>query len=161
MRDEHFNKYLFTQARSVLFLSFLVDLSTGTHTHPHSLFCTIWKQTSGKWCTKSSQFCTTEETTCLFVGVCFWILHLQVCHIEVLVDDLGDGLDLCAQLLLNAVQGEAVVVGDQVDGDAQVAEAPGPADPVQVCLRHLGEVEVDHHIHRLDVYAPREQVGAD
>ena len=37
------------------------------------------------------------------------------------------------------------------------ASQPG-AHPVQVGLRVLGEVEVDHHVDRLDVDASREQV---
>ena len=35
------------------------------------------------------------------------------------------------------------------------------ADPVQVGLGHLGEVEVDDDVHGLNVDAPREEVGAD
>ncbi len=35
---------------------------------------------------------------------------------------LGDGLDLGAQLLLDPVQGESIVVGDQVDRHTQVSE---------------------------------------
>lgn len=38
-------------------------------------------------------------------------------HVQRRVDDLGDGLDLRAQLLLDAVQREPVLVRDQVDGD--------------------------------------------
>ena len=46
------------------------------------------------------------------------LVHLELGDVERLVDDLRDGLDLRAQLLLDAVKGEPVVVGDQVDGDA-------------------------------------------
>ncbi len=35
---------------------------------------------------------------------------------------LGDGLDLGAELLLDPVQGESIVVGDQVDRHTQVSE---------------------------------------
>ncbi len=35
---------------------------------------------------------------------------------------LGDGLDLGAKLLLDPVQGESIVVGDQVDRHTQVSE---------------------------------------
>jgi hypothetical protein len=38
---------------------------------------------------------------------------------------LGDGLDLGAELLLDPVQGESIVVGDQVDRHTQVSE-PAP-----------------------------------
>jgi hypothetical protein len=35
---------------------------------------------------------------------------------------LGDGLDLGAELLLDPVQGESIIVGDQVDRHTQVSE---------------------------------------
>ena len=75
-----------------------------------------------------------------------------------LLDGRGYGADLGAELLLNAVQVEAVVVGDQVDGQAQVAEAAGAPHAVQVRLRVLGEVEVDDHVHGLDVDTASEEV---
>lgn len=45
-------------------------------------------------------------------------------HIQALVDDAWDGFDLCSQLLLDPFQVEAVIVSDEVDGKAQVSEAP-------------------------------------
>lgn len=82
-------------------------------------------------------------------------------HVQRRVDDLGDGLDLRAQLLLDAVQGEPVLVGDQVDGDPEVAEPAGAPDAVQVRLGHAREVEVDDDVDGLHVDTAREQVGAD
>ena len=46
------------------------------------------------------------------------LVDLELGDVERLVDHLRDGLDLGAKLLLDAVEGEPVVVGDQVDGDA-------------------------------------------
>ena len=43
-------------------------------------------------------------------------------HIEALVDDARDGLDLRPELLLDALQIEAVVVRNQVDGQTEVSE---------------------------------------
>ena len=43
-----------------------------------------------------------------------WVKENQTC--------LGDGADLCAELLLDPVQGEAIVVGDQVDGNTEVTK---------------------------------------
>lgn len=82
-------------------------------------------------------------------------------HIQALVDAAGDGLDLRAQLLLDALQVEPVVVGDQINGQTQVPEPAGSADAVQVRLRQLGEVEVDHHVHSLDVDTTSKQVSAN
>lgn len=41
-----------------------------------------------------------------------------------------------------------------------MAKPSGPADPVQVRLGHLGEVEVDDYIDSLDVNSSGEEVGA-
>lgn len=57
-------------------------------------------------------------------------------------------------------QVDAVVVGDEVDCQAQVPEAAAAAHAVQVGLAVLGEVKVDDHVHALDVDAAREQVCA-
>ena len=86
------------------------------------------------------------------------LLLVELGHVEALVNDLRDGLDLRAQLGLDPVQGEAVVVGDEVDGNAHVAKPAGATDAVEVGLRHLGEVEVDDHVHGLDVDTAGEQI---
>ena len=52
----------------------------------------------------------------------------------------------------------AVIVGDKVDGQTQVPKPTGATDAVEVRLGILGEVEVDHHVDRLDVDTAREQV---
>ena len=44
-----------------------------------------------------------------------------------------------------------IVVGHKVDGDTQVAESTRSANSVQVSLSVLREIEVDDHVHRLDV----------
>jgi hypothetical protein len=78
--------------------------------------------------------------------------------VQRLFDGWGDGADFGAQLLLDAVQVEAVVVGDEVDGQTQVAETTGAAHAVQVGLRVFGEVKVDDHVDGLDVDSPGEEV---
>ena len=59
------------------------------------------------------------------------------------------------------MQGESVLVGDEVDGHAQVAESSRPTDPVQVGLRHFGKVKVDDDVDGLDVDTPGEEITAD
>eukprot|EP00598_Pedospumella_elongata_P012220 CAMPEP_0185012080 /NCGR_PEP_ID=MMETSP1098-20130426/98114_2 /TAXON_ID=89044 /ORGANISM="Spumella elongata, Strain CCAP 955/1" /LENGTH=384 /DNA_ID=CAMNT_0027541129 /DNA_START=1898 /DNA_END=3052 /DNA_ORIENTATION=- len=80
--------------------------------------------------------------------------------VEVAVDHAGDGLDLGGQLLLDLVQREAVLVGDEVDGQTEVAEATRATNAVEVGLGALGEVEVDHNVHALDVDTAGEQIRA-
>ena len=88
-----------------------------------------------------------------------WLLVcLKLGHIEFLVDHFWHGLDLRAQLLLDAVEVEPVLVGDEINGQSEVAEPARSSDSVQVCLGRLWEVEVDDHVHGLDVYASCEQV---
>lgn len=73
--------------------------------------------------------------------------------------DLGwDGLDLSAQLLLNLVKIETVVIRDEVDGQTQVPKAPRAPNTMEVGLTVLGEIKVDHHIHGLDVNSSGEQI---
>ena len=81
--------------------------------------------------------------------------------VQALLDDGRDRLDLRPELLLDPIEVEPVVVGDEVDRQAQVAKAPRAADAVQVRLRRLGEVEVDDDVDGLDIDAAREQVGGD
>merc|ERR1712159_224761 len=69
-----------------------------------------------------------------------------------------DGLDGGAKLLLDPVEVEAVIVSHEVDSKTKVTKASGTADTVQVGLGVLGEIEVDHHVHGLDVNASCEQV---
>ena len=59
------------------------------------------------------------------------------------------------------MKGKPIVVGDEVDGNTEMAESAGPTDPVEVGLRHLGEVEVDDDVHGLDVDTAGEQIGAN
>lgn len=42
----------------------------------------------------------------------FTTLTVVLCHIQALVNDARDGLDLCAKLLLNPFQVEAIIVSD-------------------------------------------------
>lgn len=53
--------------------------------------------------------------------------------------------------LLDAEQVVAILICDEVDGQTQVPEAARATDAVKVSLCILGEVEVDHHVDRLDV----------
>lgn len=53
----------------------------------------------------------------------FATLAVVLSHIQALVNDTRDGLDLCSELLLDPFQVEAIIVGDQVDGETQVPEA--------------------------------------
>lgn len=84
---------------------------------------------------------------------------LELRNVKALVDNLGNGFDFGAEFGFNFVQGESVVVGDQVDCHTEMAEPSGPTDSVQVGLRHLGEVEVDDNIDSLDVNTAGQQVG--
>lgn len=54
----------------------------------------------------------------------FPALTVIFCHVQALVDNARDGFDLCSQLLLDPFQVEAVIISDEVDGEAQVSKAP-------------------------------------
>jgi len=69
-----------------------------------------------------------------------------------------DLLDLRTEFLLNAEQVHAIVVGDEVDGNTQVAESARAADSVQVCFRVLGEVKVDDNVDGLNIDTTSEKI---
>mmetsp|Transcript_29253 Transcript_29253/g.61929 ORF Transcript_29253/g.61929 Transcript_29253/m.61929 type:complete len:327 (+) Transcript_29253:678-1658(+) len=62
---------------------------------------------------------------------------------------------------LDVLEGSDVVVFDEVDGDALLAEAARPAYPVDVELPVEGEVVVDHERDLLDIQAPCPDVRGD
>lgn len=115
----------------------------------------------------------------------FSTLAVVFCHVQALVDYSRDGLDLCAELLLNRFKVEAIVVCDQVDGQTQVAKASweggrsvrhvnGPTEcllqegslraltrstnAMKVRLSQLGKIKVDHNIHSLNVNSSCEEI---
>lgn len=79
--------------------------------------------------------------------------------IERLVDVGRNGRNLSAQLLLDAVEVEPVLVRDETDGKPTVAKPARAADTMKVSLRALGEVKVDDDIDGLNIDTAREQVG--
>lgn len=52
----------------------------------------------------------------------------------------------------------AIIVGDEVDRETQVPETTRAADAVQICLGVLREIEVDDHVHGLDIDTAGEQI---
>jgi hypothetical protein len=77
---------------------------------------------------------------------------------ETATTNLGNGLDFRAQFVLDAVQGKAIFVRDQVDGNAQVTKPTRTTDSMQVRLGHLRKIEIDDHIDSLNVDTTSKQV---
>ena len=59
-----------------------------------------------------------------------FLLLLELCHIQALVDDFGDGANFRAELVLYPVEREAVVIRDEVESNTKVAKATRSADAV-------------------------------
>ena len=74
---------------------------------------------------------------------------------------LRNWFDFSAEFGFNFVQGESVIVGDEVDSYSEMAEPSRPTDSVQVGFCHLREVEVDDNVDSLDIDTASQQVGAD
>ena len=70
-------------------------------------------------------------------------------------------LELDAVLLLQDAQGIELGAGDERDGGALLAHAPGASDPVQIDRGILGERVIDHVRQVADVDAARGDVGCD
>ena len=84
---------------------------------------------------------------------------MVLCSIKLFVDSLRDGLNVSVELFLNSLEIVSVVVGDEVDGETQVAEPSRSTDTVQVGLGHIRKVKVNNAIDGLNVNASSEQVG--
>jgi len=99
----------------------------------------------------------------LLVLVLHLLLGIQCggSDVEALVDDWGDGLDLGAQLLLDLVQVETVLISDQVNGETQVAETTTTTNAVEISLSVLGEIKVDNDVDGLDVDTTGQEIRAD
>ena len=87
-----------------------------------------------------------------------FLLLLELCHIQALVDDFWDGANFRAEFVFYPVQREAVVICDEVEGNTEVAKATRSADAVKVGLCHLGEVKVDYNVDSLDIDTTSEQI---
>lgn len=74
------------------------------------------------------------------------------------INDGRDGLNLGAQLLLDAVEVEPILVGDEVDGESEVAVTSRTSDSVKVRLGVLGEIKVDDDVDGLDVDTTGEEI---
>jgi len=111
-----------------------------------------------------------------FLGLYFWFLlshhnrlsrsfffivpKSPLLHVQFGVDVGRDRFDLRVKLLLNSGQRAAVLRGDEVDRNPQMAEATATSDAVEVCLGVLREIEVDDDVHGLDVDTTGDEVGA-
>jgi hypothetical protein len=74
------------------------------------------------------------------------------------VNDGRNRLNLSAEFLLDTVEVEAVVVGDEVDRESEVTVTTGTTDTVKVGLGVLGEVEVDDDVDGLNIDTTGEKV---
>ena len=80
------------------------------------------------------------------------------CDIQPLLNRLRNRLNLRAQLLLDLVQIEPVLIRDQIDRQTQMSKATTSAHTMEVSLRVLGKVKVDNDVHSLDVDTAGEEV---
>lgn len=81
--------------------------------------------------------------------------------IELLLDDRGNRLNLSTQLLLDAIQVEAIIPVDEVDSQTQMSKATGTTNAVKIRLGIFREVEVDNNINCLDINTTRQQIRAN
>lgn len=70
----------------------------------------------------------------------------------------GYRLDFCAKLLLDAIQIESILIGNQIDCKSQMSISARPADSVKVCFTILGEVKVDDDVNSLDINTARQKI---
>ena len=81
--------------------------------------------------------------------------------VEVLVDVLGDGLDLGLELALDVEHVVLVILSDEVDSETEVTESTGTTNPMQVGIRLTREIKVDDNVDGDDVDTAREDIRGD
>lgn len=96
----------------------------------------------------------------LLLPPCWWwrngIINDCRCNVEILVNLRWYWLDFRSQLLLNAVEVEPVLIGNQINRQAQVSEPPRTSDTMQVCLTIFWKVKVDYNVNGLYINAASE-----
>jgi len=90
-----------------------------------------------------------------------WYALWRIIHVKFLIDRRWNGLDLCTEFLLYAIEVEPIFPVDQVDNQTKMAESTGPANAMEVGFSILREVEVDDYIHSLNVDTSGEEIRAD
>ena len=81
--------------------------------------------------------------------------------VELLVDGLWNGCNLGTKLLLDSVEVEAIIPIDQVDGHSQMSETSRSTNAMEISLRILRKIEIDDHVHSLDVDTTSKKIRAD
>jgi len=80
-------------------------------------------------------------------------------RVKILVDVLGDGLDLGVQFILDLEHFMLVIFSDEVEGETEMTESSRTSDPVEIGVRAAWEVKVDNHVHGHDIDTTGEQIG--
>jgi len=81
-------------------------------------------------------------------------------HVETLVNNRGNGLDLCPELLFNLVKIKSIIIRDQVDRQTQVTETTATTNTMKIGLGILREIKIDHHVYSLDINTARQKIRA-
>lgn len=85
----------------------------------------------------------------------------RIVSVELLVDGLWNGCNLGTELLLDSVEVEAIIPINQVDGQSQMSETSRSTDAMEISLRILGKIEIDDHVHSLNVDTASKKIRAD
>ena len=85
----------------------------------------------------------------------------RLINVEVLLNDLRNGLNLSTKFLFDPIQVETVFPVDQVNSQTQVSKTTRTTNTMQIRLCVLGKVKVDYNVDCLDIDTTGEQVGAD
>jgi len=84
----------------------------------------------------------------------------RVIYVQLLIESRRNRLNLSTKLLLDLVKVESILPVDKVDCQTKMTKSTRTANTMEVCLRIFGEIEVDNHIHSLNVDTPGKQVRA-
>ena len=84
-----------------------------------------------------------------------------VVDVETLLYGCWNWLDFRPELLLNLVHIEPIIPVDEVDSETKMSEAARSTNTMEISLGILGEIEVDDHIHCLNIDTTGKKIRAD
>ena len=84
----------------------------------------------------------------------------RIVSVEFLVNRLRNGRNFRTKLLLDSVEIEAIIPVDQVDRYSQMSETARSTNAMEIGLCILREIEIDDHIHSLNVNTTSKKIRA-
>jgi hypothetical protein len=87
-----------------------------------------------------------------------YIIKRKETTVRYLVYDRRNGFDCRAQLLLNLVKVESIIIRNKVDCQTKMTKSTRSTNSMKVGFCILGKVKVDNHVYRLNIDTTSEKI---